>query len=178
MAGDRSFGKWAAGRQRITARIKKLADGRVASPTKFGVHASTEGFEYIIVVIMWGQVGKQVKAGGPQDPLQVLEARVSLPVLDGTDGAPRGPGPGGELNLTEPRELAGLDDECRRQGRHSPTRLDVQFVVFHKVPHVRADLGHTSSVSDPRRGPASRLRVHPALFLTGNDQNRRCLDKS
>jgi hypothetical protein len=70
----------------------------------------------------------------------MFEAGVSFPVLNGTDGTTRCPGPGGQLNLTEPRSLAGLDDECRRQSRHTPTRLNVEFVVFHQVPYVGTDL--------------------------------------
>ena len=71
--------KWAAGSHRNSARIQKLADGRIARSAKFRIHTSTEGFEYIIMVIVRGEVGKDVKAGGKQDPLQVLEARVRFP---------------------------------------------------------------------------------------------------
>ncbi len=126
------------------------------------------------MVIMRGEVGKDVKASGQQDPLQVLKARVSFPVLNGADGAPRCSGPGGELSLAEPRALAGLDDEGRRQRRHTPTRPNIEFVVFHEVSHVGADLCHDLKVPDPRHIPVHSHPLQAVLSLTGNRGHRRC----
>lgn len=103
------------------------------------------------MVIVGGEVREEVEPSSDEDLLEPLKTRVPFPMLDGADGAARRACSLGQLYLGESGQLAGLNDECGREGRHPPTDPGTLLVVASNVTEIWMDSGHIARVPDPRR---------------------------
>ena len=68
----------------ITELFPKFSHGLVAGSADFRIEPRTQRLEHIVMVVMWCKPWMDVEASGSQNPLQILQARFPLAMLNGT----------------------------------------------------------------------------------------------
>ena len=119
--------------------VGELSHCVIAGAGCLGVHTSTLGFEYIVVVVVGNYPGEQIEPGGSQDFEQMLETGVPLSVFYGADRATGSSSESGQLVLSEPGCLTRLHHQRCRECWHPLRRSDVELIVMHDVTEVRAN---------------------------------------